>query len=406
MKETIQFHERYKLKAKACTHIHIGCGKDVGRFEYFFSQNKSQLEFLDYDKLAIEALNNEVFIDQLTLAAAGDPSGSLHKLLLDFAEKDPGIYERIISKKATRKLPSPDGRQGLAFPNIRRLRLFAGSPAAYLPGSSLKGAFRSAYLSKQIDGLKNKDDIFPRLKDGDDQSNLRLLRERLQKTFRPGADDTRFFEKLIVRDGKTFQSSDMGIACIGLYGSQKKQSNKKAAEVSGRDSDEYAEVLLAGSEFEIEISLRRLAGSRPDKFISSLKELLEISDAFYRKVWQAEKKNQQILFEQKKAVMDSYDFYHKEENQVPDDSYLIRVGYGAGQASHSVLLSYRETFQEIYGQSADHPLRHSAIYSRKKPQLKTREPYPFTSRSALAGTRSDWIPLGWIALSKAVLNVD
>lgn len=406
MDSSVRYHQKCLLKARAWTHMHIGCGRDIGRWEYFFTPDGRQLSFLDYDKLAAEAMTNEFFIDRLTEAASRDPSGSLQKFFRNFQANDPKLAERLCSSAGLRSLPMlvrdlpPDAR------SIRRLRLFVGSPNCYIPGSSIKGALRSGYLAEVIANSKSKSDYMPRDPGADDFSNLRMLKERLQKTFRFNADDTRLFENLIVRDSKMIDPLQLGIASIGLFGSRKRQPahNSKFKGKPNRDSDEYAEVMLARTEFEIEVILRT---SRRYKLpINELKELLEMADTFYRRVWQAEKDHQSVLAEQNKSVPDTFEFYANPELTVGDDCYLLRVGYGSGQMSHSVLLPYREYYKKDFSECADSPLRHASLYARKKPELKKRQPYPFTARSALAGEMSNWVPLGWVAVSKKLESVD
>ncbi|MBX9722172.1 MAG: type III-A CRISPR-associated RAMP protein Csm5, partial [Candidatus Obscuribacterales bacterium] len=382
----------------AFTHLHIGCGRDVGRWEYFFTADKQQLSFLDYDKLAEEAVVNESLIDELTEAASRDVGGSLQRFLLNYESKDPGLKQRICSSAGLRTLPSllrdlsPEAR------SIRRMRLFVGSPKCYIPGSSIKGALRSAYVSNLIENSKYKEEFMPRDSHADDFTNLRMLRERMQKTFRNSSEDTRFFENLIVRDSSAIDSQQMGIASIGLFGSSKKSSQNNDRPKAGNDSDEYAEVMLADTKFQIEISLRTCRSYALP--LSGVEQLMQISDHFFRQVWAAERANQQSLKSQGKGVKDTLDFYEGAQTQIPDDCYLLRVGYGTGQMAHSVLLNYRNHYAKEFGQRADHPLRHSSIYARKRPELKARDPYPFTSRSALAGEREQGLPPGWILVSK------
>lgn len=399
MSEYQRYHQKFVLNANTWTHLHIGCGRDIGRWEYFFSADGRQLSFLDYDKLAKEALTNEKFIDQLTEAAAQDPSGSLQKFLRVFEPNDSNLPSRLCTAGGMRTLPSAAGDVPAEFRTIRRLRLFIGSPNCYIPGSSIKGALRSAYLAEQIAASNYQSDFLPREANADDFTNLRALRERLQKTFRANADDTRLFENLIVRDSQALESSKLGVASISLFGSRKRPSQSADGKSKPvKDSDEYAEVVLARAQFKLEIVLRTCRKYALP--LTDLRELLEIADRFYRKVWAAELEHQEILAADNKGVRDLFEFYRNEQMKVPGDYYLLRVGYGGGQMAHSILLPYRQFYEKQYAQAADHPLRHSLLYSRRRPELKQRSPYPFSARSALAGDVSSWIPLGWIAISK------
>lgn len=386
-------HQKCIIQAKAWTPIHIGCGLELGRWEYFFS-NADKLVYLDYEKLAVEAIENENLIDELTKAAANDPGGSLHRFLCKLEESDTTIRDRIGSWRVQREIPTSLKSRPAAERSIRLLRLFNGSPNCYVPGGSIKGSIRTALLSSSIANSQTKEDLLPRDPSADDYTNLRMLRERMSKTFRPHTDDTRFFQGLLVRDGKPINPTNMGIASLLIFSSVKKGKAKEQTA-----SDEYAEVLLPDSELELEMTLRlaRLQQSN----IRDIREILNTCDKFYRRIWEEERLNLNELAKLNKASPDVLDFYESSTCRVPDDFFVLRLGYGAGQMSNSVLLEYRDHFSRTMSKArADAPLRHSALYMRKRTDLKKRNPYPFTSRSALAGENEKWRPMGWLAISK------
>lgn len=386
-------HQKCVIQAKAWTPIHIGCGLELGRWEYFFS-NMDKLVYLDYEKLAMEAIDKENLIDELTNAAANEPGGSLHRFLCKLEERDATIKERICSSRGQRQLPIALRSVPASERSIRLLRLFNGSPNCYIPGGSIKGAIRTALLSNSIANSQAKEELLPRDPSADDYTNLRMLRERMSKTFRPHTDETRFFQGLLVRDGKPINPANMGIASLLIFNSARKG---KAKEQIG--SDEYAEVLLPDSEIELEMTLRFARLQRSN--IRDIREILKACDKFFRRVWEEERQQQNELAKLNKASPDVVDFYESSASQAPDDFYLLRVGYGSGQMSNSVLLEYRDHFSRSMSKArADAPLRHSALYMRKRTDLKKRNPYPFTSRSALAGESHKWRPMGWLVLSK------
>lgn len=391
-------HQKCIFKARAWSHVHVGCGKDVGRWEYFFANDNKQLAFLDYDRLATEAMVNETLIDEMTVAAGKDPGGSLHKFLRKYDLEDSELRSRLYNDSGLRSLPvslqnvDPDAR------HIRRIRLFNGSPRCYVSGSSIKGAIRTAYMSSIIDESKSKSEILPRDPAADDFTNLRMLRERLSKNFRPGTDDTRLFQNFIVRDSEALNPSEMGIASIALYGGGNVDAKKHNEKKAGKVSDEYAEVLLGKSEFRIEALLR--TSGRLQAPIKDCRSLMERADKFFRRVWEEELQTQIELKKSGKEKADLIEFYENE--RVSEEFYLVRLGYGAGQMANSLLLDYRDYYADTLPDSADEPLRHSFLYTRKRTDLKKRKPYPFTARSALAADLDKWRPLGWIALSKDV----
>ena len=385
-------HQKCTLNARALTPVHVGCGMEVGRWEYFFSKD-DRLVYLDYEKLATEAVDNEDLIDQLTRAAASDPGGNLNRFLRSVESKDAGIRDRIGSLRGQRQLPNLVRSTPADERSIRRIRLFNGSPNCYIPGGSIKGALRTALLSTNIANSSSKEEMMPRDPSADDFTNLRMLRERMSKTFRPHTEETRFFQGLMVRDGKPIDASKMGIASIRMFGASKR--SKQADQAS---SDEYAEVLLAGAELELEITLRlnRLQNSK----LKDMREILDNADKFFRRVWAEERSNQNELTKQNKGNEDILHFYESASSLAPDDYYLLRIGYGAGQMTNSILIEYRDHYSRTMSKFADVPLRHGALYMRKRTDLKKRNPYPYTSRSAIAGEQEKWSPMGWMLLQK------
>lgn len=400
-------HQKRRFKVLALSHLHIGSGRSLGRWEYFFNSDGERLAFLDYEKLAAEAVKNEELIEKLANAASCDPGGSLEKFLAEWERDDPGLKARISCASGQRILSSQMQEAAFQARSIRNLRLFVGSPDCYLPGSSIKGAVRTAFLASRIESSKHKNEIFCRRKESDDFTNCRALRESLNGTFKANSEQTRLFENLILRDSSKIPYSSMSIACISLYGSAKPRkrqgTNLRAAQGAGSfsDGDEYAEVLQAGSQFEFELVLRTCRSSKLP--IEEPEDLLEAADAFYRRIWQQERLNQEILAEQKKGQPEILDFYKSSLLSNSDGkepgSYLLRVGYGSGQMSQSVFLPYKDHFAAEYGQASDSPLRHAQLY-RKNPKLKERQPYPYTARSALAASSERWLPMGWLLLQK------
>ena len=63
-----------KLQAETWTHTHVGSGKAISRWEYFFDQDR--LVLLDYAKLADEALRTPDKIDERVAEEACLPATS------------------------------------------------------------------------------------------------------------------------------------------------------------------------------------------------------------------------------------------------------------------------------------------------------------------------------------------
>lgn len=375
-----------KLKAETWTHVHVGSGKMLSRWDYFYDQDK--LVVLDYAKLADEGLRSPDLIDRM-VEAADDPGGSLHSCL---RSRDQLTRRRLAS--SYRMLPDYLAKIDEDERDIRLLRLFAGSPKCYVPGSSIKGALRTAYMSDRVHRSKDKQAIFAR-DAADDMVSFRNFQFNISRPFRDLRSlDNDLFQNIIVRDTSTFKDKDMGIAGVSIYARQRVSHRGDVKRVLPSDEDEYCEVILCQSKFEIELVIRteRLR----NKPVKSAADLLETADRFYRRVWDFEKLNQGEL---KRRRSDVADFYMDDGTKPSDDFYLLRMGYGSGQHGTSLLIDYKDHYGSEYGDLSDVPLRHPSLY-RRTPKLKTRMPYPYTARAAAAGGVSERQPLGWIVISK------
>lgn len=376
--------QKCKLQAETWTHLHVGSGKTLSRWEYFF--DKDRLVLLDYAKLSELSLRSPDLIDKM-VDAASDPSGSLHAFL---QTRDQLTRRKLAS--GYRTLPEYLAKIAEDERQLRNLRLFAGSPKCYLPGSSIKGALRTAYMSDRVARSKDKQAIFAR-EATDESVSFKNFQFNIGRPFRDLRSlDNDLFQNIIVRDTTHFGERDMGIAGINIYARQR--SHKSDGRVLPSDEDEYCEVLLCQSKFEIELVLR--SERLRNKPVKSATDLLETADRFYRRVWDFEKVNQGEL---KRRRSDVADFYMDEGTKPSDEYYLLRIGHGTGQHGTSLLIDYKEHYTEQYGNAADAPLRHPSVY-RKNAGLKARTPYPYTARAAAGGGVSERQPLGWIVISK------
>ncbi|MBZ0187126.1 MAG: type III-A CRISPR-associated RAMP protein Csm5 [Candidatus Obscuribacterales bacterium] len=383
-----------KLLAKSWTHVHIGSGNDLGRWEYFFLNDK--LVLLDFDKLALMTASKPSLIDEMTKAAE-DQSSSLHKFLSQHPDRS--LSTQLSKGDSKRTLP-PQLRAGNKS-KILMLKLMTGSPSVYIPGSSVKGALRTAYLVNQ---LKNGKISLPdrRRNSRGDKGYLDALKRSVNAQFNEmRSPENQLFQHILIADSKVFDESKLGIAKVEAASGGASQRGNRAHSGRGgqkQQLDIYCEVLRSEMEFELEFAARV---EKIDKsLIRPIETLLEIADKFYRSVWDEEK--QARVGERQNQ--DLGDFYADQEP--PEDGYLIRLGYGSGQMSTSMLVPYREKYRNEFEKYADEPLRTGPIY-RKRPELLDRSPYPFTAKCALADDGYEdpvGQPMGWIVISKEVVN--
>lgn len=369
------------IKASAWSHLHISSGEKIERWDYFFDDGK--LWLLDQVKLAVAAAKDRCLMDEMTKAA-----GESHESLHSFLNQHQSLRQTL--RKIGREVPDRILSQEARLAKIREIRLFAGSPECYIPGSSIKGAIRTAIISELINQGK-----IPLMQNTDQ------LKKELMQGFALNSRDNEFFKNLLVSDSAILPEKDFGVASVEIYARTEGRRNDRGRQQEKPATDTYCELLLWDSEFEFEIKLRTGALGRTDISVSSVKDLLEIVDRFNRKIWKKEKQMRSDPRRNSKAIID---FYAAE----PKDCYLMRLGFGSGQPATSILLDYQEKYK---GQ--DRNMRQGRVYSERfvretGKDLRDRTPYPFTAKSAVAsdGEEEEQMPLGWVTITKHGVKED
>jgi CRISPR/Cas system CSM-associated protein Csm5 (group 7 of RAMP superfamily) len=313
----------------------------------------------------------------MTESAAFDKSS-----LNSFLGERESLRRQLTESGNSRKIASQ-------FTQMREISLFAGSPKCYIPGSSLKGAIRTAIISELI----QRGDI-PL------DRNSATLKNELAQGFNINSRDNRFFKNLLISDSDELCPDDMGVAGVAIYSQDSRVGDRAGDRVrrpsgSQQTSDTYCEILMWDSNFKFEIKLRKEAMTSNYINVSSIKQLLEIVDRFYRKVWDKEAQNRSDARRNSKAIVEFY-------REPPNNAYLLRIGFGSGQLSTSILVDYQKRFN---GQ--DKALRQGRVYKQRFIEetgrdLRTRAPYPFTAKSAKAtdGENEMQLPLGWVLIPK------
>ena len=388
-----------KIEAQAWSHLHIGSGTVLSRWEYFFitENGVDTLVLLDYNKLADMAQQQPTLVDNLTKAAS-DNSLSLHKFLAQ--HPDQTLAKRLSKPHSNRKLP-PQLRAGNRT-KISELRMMPGSPNVYIPGSSIKGALRTAYLVKEIQEGKI---VLPQRPKQDESEYKKTLKKEINRQFTDlNSPENKFFQNILISDSKTLDEEKLGIARVGSPSDENNRQGGPRPQMRGSQSQQvevFCEVLLSQFTFDFEVSAR--ASLTDGNLKSPVKYLFETADQFYRDIWIEEKQLRTVGLRQDPRLLN---FYSNEEMTPPTDCYLLRLGYGSGQLATSILKPYRDHYKKDFGDEADRPLRTGPIY-RKKPDLLTRQPYPFSAKCALADDGLDQPEaqaMGWVLIPKTYLN--
>jgi CRISPR-associated protein Csm5 len=141
--------QSFTLKLKALSPVFIGSGREITKKEYIYIVNGQRIIMPDYTKFA-HFLDEKNLINDFTDFMTSSQSG------LFFWLSGKGIKPEDISRFAAYEVYAGDAI--IPLKPFRGVQLFIkdnyGKP--YIPGSSLKGAIRSAILAKMANDNKTK----------------------------------------------------------------------------------------------------------------------------------------------------------------------------------------------------------------------------------------------------------
>jgi CRISPR type III-A-associated RAMP protein Csm5 len=136
------------LKIQTLTPLHIGSGKMLqGNFEYLYFAEEGKISVIDHKKI-LNIIGSENIDRWVTIINSEED-------LLDYLkQRNPDIkaeqtHSRLMSVEGKRPTKSKTFEGKDKFPEIREF-LFSGNQKPMLPGSSLKGSIRTAFLTSKI----------------------------------------------------------------------------------------------------------------------------------------------------------------------------------------------------------------------------------------------------------------
>lgn len=276
-----------KLRLESLSPVHIGSNEELSPMEYYFYKEKGE-----FGPLKIESLFEFPQV-----------ASKLNELIKKAEEGRRYIGDFIspsILKKHTQYVIQIKGEAQTINPtNVKTFIKSSGN--VFVPGSSVKGSILSAMF---YEVLKKKDNR--ELKDM--LSNAKRYDELLGYVF------DNFSKKELPIKNKKFSSwlrvSDSDLKCP-----ENVLELRTARVVGSRRGGQLPvlyETLKPGAKFDLEIECLNVR--------YTLQEILEITDSFYRKVWEKD----------------------DPETSPPPDKYLIRLGQGSTNYSTSLLILAEE----------------------------------------------------------------
>ena len=233
----------WDYKLKTLTPVHIGTGEEIAPLEYHLSK---VLVVPDLDKLFTKYPKSaEQFQQRLGRISSYDLSRTLLTKLIDPQYLDDPATWRYALKNVTYASVHNDGRTFDPIQQLQReieheqgrVKLATKTPdfRAYIPGSSLKGAFKTAWAYSQVKGKPLLDEVAQMIDNSEKES--RVEQHLMNKIFQPSAQRKEanydLFRLLQVSDTEPRRANDTLI----LLGERVLSANVNARQTD-REKDE------------------------------------------------------------------------------------------------------------------------------------------------------------------------
>ncbi|MDM7912941.1 MAG: type III-A CRISPR-associated RAMP protein Csm5 [Methanotrichaceae archaeon] len=355
---------RYRLHA--ITPVHVGCGIRMGRMDYV--RRKDKLLVMDIQRLAsLPGIDPEDLADLLYLS-----DFDMGKFL-----ESKGIDPAAATTRSVRCGCNPQSEVLCCIKD--------GTGMAYLPGSSIKGALRTAILWERIKGTtdqikdKARSEISSSIRNSRSRDARAHASDRLQKIFLGKDQYHDHLRALSVSDSEQIPMDALEVFKVVLMSLAGDRLREKMSI--------YVEAIRPGTEAEISIDLDRFlcsdyAVSRLGLQMDDLWQLERITRSYYEDYVTSEINflSRHLLDEQKGGPAE---FYRK-LLLLPEKrgGMLLRLGWGGGWHGMTVARLFPEQLDD---------LRRAFRLGR----LNVPE-FPKTRR--LAQTNAGMLPIGWVWL--------
>lgn len=371
---------------KVISPVHIGSGEKYGPSEYlYFNPNPSKK-----DKFAFKRINiNKYYKHLLDL----DDKEECEEFLACLSDSVPfGDYKNNISKKFTRyTLLNKCEKKPVNTEIDEIIKTF---DKAYIPGSSIKGAIKTAILFNLMDF------------DSVNEINNFIYKIKNNRSF--NKEENRFFDKFLTSPMtknsrnrrisppqrnifKFLQVSDSTYAKqISLHDYHIKMArinkNIKSNYIYKNNNDGilYLETIDRGANLSFEIN-----NNFDEKFYSGLKfdknviELIDIEN-IKSNIYEFSKKiiKFEMEFCKEYGFNDLYKFYAKNKNYNKENAPLLKLGGGSGFLATTIGLKIKDNNDFLYSKIIEY-----------------KDAYEFCFPKSRKITRLNERPLGWIQLN-------
>jgi len=345
---------RYRLAIRPLTAVHIGCGESLTPLEYTFRKNKQEEDiFVRFrPETLVQGLNKEKKALFSSLAAGKDIL-ALRKFLAENLSYDSILYTARVTSEFLKEFAVRSESEANSLEIEAEYRP-AGQKSPVLPGSSIKGAFRTAILNQRIKKKRIKGGEFSL----DPRSRYDTDLQRWGLDFRVPNDDP--FRAISIGDcpfppqdnqliGRMLQYKPNRQG-VGSFDSISIHAEVIAGELSGGSAQGVTDFLIV-EELEnfraLEYGALKFKAHRKilDTPISS-QELLDSCDSFYGKAFDDEFNKFFLNAPDDSLYRSAQNLADLVDSLKSSNEHLVRIG----RWSHVESVTLEDPFRRPFGQ--------------------------------------------------------
>jgi len=262
--------KNYRVKITALAPLHIGAGVTVGKKEYIFDRKAEKVYFPDMPEM-IRALKQRRLLEEFERFVMSPGRVELS----EFLDK-----HRI---KQEKWFGNPISVRGVADNTFNEINAFIKDPykLPYVPGSSVKGAFRTVLLFAEAQARIAKGESFTKAPDGIDSRNVKNAK------FKAGDIEKRLLYNLRRNEKNTSNATNDMMAAFRFSDSQPISQDALticrkidlSREGSYRNLPTFRECLKPGTEINLTVTVDESLLRRADN--PSLERFIDFPSLFY-----------------------------------------------------------------------------------------------------------------------------
>ena len=347
-------YKQVTINITTLSHLHIGCGEFYTNLDYYIENGKAKI--LDIEKM-LESLDDITKINKIVnLIRSRIRHNRMECNIKDICESMNINPERFILRELTCKIKKNRRIQVEKFIQNKNI-------GYYIPGSSIKGAIRTAYIFDYYDDkekinelvniLKNKK-IFPH------QKGKCVVEKAIGKI------ENDFFKYLLITDSDSIDPSNFEFIETRRYNLKSKTYGNL----------ECKEALKSGVKLVFNLTIK-------EEFPKSFEEIKKICNNFVKHIAEFEIKNTKLPRYLKEFYED------KILGKLNDNEAFLAIGSGSGFLLKSIYIL-------LHKYNKDLNLIKNLLPKKRNQKIKNYFDFPQTRVIDVEEEK----PLGWIKIEK------